>query len=184
MDEERKVVLYENTTNFAKREVREYYRFAMLPNFIKLSVALPLLFLAAGVYMFVIGHQLVFYISAAICVALVVIMPFVYKAVVNNATKQNKLLSGNTFIDYKFEEEGVRTTTRKGSVIIATFAIDYKMVNKITETDNFVYFNLSGNMAYILDKNGMTYGKLEDFINFLKSRGITYVTRIKSGKKK
>lgn len=184
MDEERKAVLYENTTNFAKREVNEYYKFAMLPNFIKLSIALPLLFLAAGVYMFVIGHQIVFYISLAICAALIVVLPFVYKAVVNNATKQNKLLSGNTFIDYKFEEEGVRTTTRKGSVIIATFAIDYKMITKITETNNFVYFNLSGNMAYILDKNGMTYGKLDDFINFLKSRGITYVTKIKAVKNK
>ncbi|MGN1259299.1 MAG: YcxB family protein [Christensenellales bacterium] len=174
MDDERKKILYENTTNFSAREITDYNKFTICPTFIKINILLPLLFVSFAVYMFAIGQVVVFWVSLAVGIIVACLIPFVYKQVVKSATKDNKLISSNTFVDYKFEEEGVRTTTRKGTVIIATFAIDYRMINKAVENKNYIYFFVSGGNAYVLDKNGMTYGKLEDFVNFLKSRGFVY----------
>ena len=82
----------------------------------------------------------------------------------------NKLCSHNTFIDYYFEDGGVRSSTRKGDVEIASLAIDYRMISKVVEYSHYYYIFITDTQVYIIDKNGMTEGKSEKLAEFLKTK--------------
>lgn len=174
MDNERHKILFENTSNFSGREIDAFNKVSLKPTFIKLTISLVLLFLLFGVYMFFNSIKWMLFVFIGLAGVVCLIMPSVYKATLKKLKNQNKLYSSTTFIEYKFEDGGVRTQIRKGDIEIGSFAIDYRMISKIIEDETFLFVFVSGSSCYILDKNGMFDGKIEDLIAFLKSKNIEW----------
>ena len=184
MDNERHKILFENTSNFSSREIDAFNRVSLKPTFIKLGIILALVLASFGLYMYFESIKWMLFVFIGLSGLSCLIMPFVYKATIKKLTYQNKLISSTTFVEFKFEEGGVRTQTRKGDIEIATFAVDYRMITKIVENDAFLFFFVAQSYCYILDKNGMFEGKIEDLITFLKSKNINWQDKSKKEKVK
>ena len=162
--------MFGNTTNFSPLVIKEYNISVLKPMFIKLDISLFVLFLCFSLYGFLVD---VLYVGVAMLVMAVLINPimiYAYIISVKKSVTMNKLCSSNTFVDYYFEKDGVRTSTRKGEVEVASLAIDYRMISKIVECDHYYYLYITASQVYILDKNGMTEGKIEDLVKFLKTK--------------
>lgn len=170
MEKEYGEKLFGNTTNFSPLVIKEYNISVLKPMFIKLTLSLVALFLCFSLYGFLINAL---YIGVAMAIMAVIITPIMivmYFATLKKALRDNKLCSSNTFVEYYFEDGGVRTSTRKGDVEVATLAIDYRMISKIIEHSHYFYLFITDTQVYILDKNGMTEGKTEELIKFLKTK--------------
>lgn len=162
--------LFGNTTNFSSLTIKEFNIFVLKPMFIKLSIALFSLFVCFGVYGFVTNLFYVGLFMSVVAFAIIPAMVFAYKSSIKKAIDANKLCSSNTFVDYYFEKDGVRTSTRKGEVEVASLAIDYRMITKIVEHSHYFYVFITDTQAYIVDKNGMTEGKSDKLSEFLKTK--------------
>lgn len=174
MDNEYGERLYGNTTNFSPLVIKEFNISILKPMFIKLTIALFALFACFALYGFLVG---ILYVGIAMSIMAVVITPIMiysYKVSLEKSIKMNKLCSSNTFVDYYFEKDGVRTSTRKGDVEVASLAIDYRMISKIVEHGHYYYLFITDSQVYIIDKNGMTEGKIEQLAEFLKTKVVKF----------
>ena len=162
--------LFGNTTNFSPLVIKEYNVSVLRPVFIRLNISLVVLFICFSVYGFLVDVLYLGITMAVMAVLITPIMFYSYKTTVNNSVKKNKLCSSNTYVDYYFEKDGVRTSTRKGEVEVASLAIDYRMISKVVESGHYLHFYITESQVYILDKNGMTEGKIEALVEFLKSK--------------
>lgn len=177
--------LFGNTTNFSPLIIKEFNISVLKPMFIKMTIALFALFACFSLYGFLV-HALYIGIGMAIMAVLITpIMIYGYKVGLDKSNKMNKLCSSNTFVDYYFEQDGVRTSTRKGDVEVASFAIDYRMISKIVEHSHYLYLFITDSQVYIVDKNGMTEGKEAELCDFLKSKVANFKSaKIKKQKEK
>ncbi len=174
------LVRYENTTNFSGKEVTSFTSFVTRPIFIKLAVALFVLFVGMGFYMFFVMDALVTAIIMwSLGVVSVAVMPFTYKHTVLKGVRNNTMCSSSTYMNYKFEDGGVKISTRKGDVEVAMLALDYRHIVKILQVQHYLFIFVTDTQAYILDVNGMTSGKANNLIDFLKSKHIKYVNKNK-----
>lgn len=166
---------FRNTTNFGGKEVTEFNRAMLKPVFIKLGILVPALFVLVGVYMLVLKAGLVFAcIFFVFGGASAIIMPFLYKNVVKRSAKKNVLCSQTTYLDYKFSEGGFYLKTLKGEIEISNQTVDYRWIDRVVENGHYLYIFITSTMCYILDKNGMTFGKSDDLVKFLSAKSIKF----------
>lgn len=166
---------FRNTTNFGGKEVTEFNRAMLKPVFVKLGILVPALFVLVGVYMLVLNagieYACIFFVLGGISV---VIMPFLYKNVVKRSAKKNVLCSQTTYLDYKFSDGGFYLKTLKGEIEIANQTVDYRWIDRVVENGHYLYIFITSTMCYILDKNGMTFGKSDDLVKFLSAKNIKF----------
>ena len=162
--------LFGNTTNLSPLIIKEFSIFVLKPMFIKLTIALFAIFMCFSLYGFLTKLLYVGIFMAVASVAVIPAMIFGYNHSMKKSMNSNKLCSHNTFIDYYFEDGGVRSSTRKGDVEIASLAIDYRMISKVVEYSHYYYIFITDTQVYIIDKNGMTEGKSEKLAEFLKTK--------------
>lgn len=101
-------------------------------------------------------------------------MPFLYKNVVKRSAKKNVLCSQTTYLDYKFSDGGFYLKTLKGEIEIANQTVDYRWIDRVVENGHYLYIFITSTMCYILDKNGMTFGKADDLVKFLSAKNIKF----------
>ena len=162
--------LFGNTTNFSSQIIKEFNIFVLKPMFIKLTISLSAIFVCFGVYGFLTNLLYIGIMMSVVSVAVIPAMIIGYKYSLNKSVKANKLCSSNTFVDYYFEDAGVRSSTRKGDVEIASLAIDYRMIAKVVEYSHYFYMFITDTQVYIVDRNGMTEGKSDSLEEFLKTK--------------
>ncbi len=177
---EKGLIRYENTTNFNGKAVADFNKFVMKPIFVRLTLVVFAIFALAGVYfMFDSADVVVAIIMWVFSVASVVVMPFVYLHSVDKGVRMNTMCSSTTYLDFCFEDGGVKVFTRKNDAEIASIAIDYRHILKVVEVEGYLYFFVTDTQAYLLDKFGMTNGKINNLIDFLKSKQIKFVVKHK-----
>ncbi len=170
MDNDYGEKLFGNTTNFSPLVIKDFNIAVLKPMFIKLSIALVALFLCLSLYGFLTG---ILYVGIGMAIMSLIIIPMMiysYFLSIKKAVKSNKMCSSTTFVDYYFEEGGVRTKTRKGEVEVASLALDYRMITKVVESGHYYHLYVADTQVYILDKNGMTEGSSEKLLEFLKGK--------------
>ena len=169
------VTRFRNTTNFSGREVLDFNKATVKPALIKLTIALDVLFIAIGLFMY---FELYSLIAGLIfgCMAIIfpLIMPFAYKTIISKNAQANPFCSSNTFLDYRFVDDGVYVRTLKGDVEISSATIDYRWIIKVKEHTHYFYIFISGALCYILDTLGMTDGKPQELKAFLIEKGIPF----------
>lgn len=166
--------LFGNTTNFSSLIIKDFNISVLKPMFIKMTIALLALFACFSLYGFWVGALYIGIGMAIMAIIITPIMIYGYRVGLNKSNRMNKLCSSNTFVDYYFEKDGVRTSTRKGDVEVASFAIDYRMISKIVEHSHYLYLFITDSQVYIVDKNGMTEGKDSDLVEFLKTKVLKF----------
>ena len=166
---------FRNTTNFGGKEVTEFNRAMLKPVFVKLGILVPALFVLVGVYMLGLNagieYACIFFVFGGVSA---VIMPFLYKNVVKRSAKKNVLCSQTTYLDYKFSDGGFYLKTLKGEIEIANQTVDYRWIDRVVENGHYLYIFITSTMCYILDKNGMTFGKSDDIVKFLSAKNIKF----------
>ena len=169
------VTRFRNTTNFSGREVTDFNKATVKPALIKLTIALDVLFVAIGLFMYFELNSLIAGVILG-CMAIIfpLIMPYAYKKTISKNAQENPFCSSNTFLDYRFVDDGVYVRTLKGDVEISSATIDYRWIIKVKEHTHYFYIFISGSLCYILDTLGMTEGKPEELKAFLIEKGIPF----------
>ena len=161
-------ILFENRFVRTKEILREFYRYAYFKNPTILIADIALLALLA-VSLLLWGTHLP--------LAVVIVVPVVaaaqywtYTRAVNAVMKRDDELTagGKLEVTAAATEEKLVNTDSTG----ASMELPYDKVKKIAQTKSLILLRSQANFWYILPKNTFTKGTAEEFLAFLKSKGL------------
>lgn len=94
---------------------------------------------------------------------------FFYNSQVNAALKQDREMHGpNVDVEIVVTEEGIRT----GFPDSNSAMLEFKNVSKVIKTKNLILVRSKAGIVHLFPKDSFTKGTAEEFLEYLKSRGI------------
>ena len=162
-------VLFENTFLRTKKVAKEMYGYFY---FRRIGMNVCYLFFGVffilGVYnFFVYKHvDLIFLLTGPIVYLFQI---FLYCYQVNSLVRRDEeLFGGPTTIKSVVTEDSVRALAPSGG----TNEVAYNNVRRAIQTENLIFLQTKANLLYVFLKDGFTLGTAEEFIAFLKSKGV------------
>ena len=161
--------LFENSYVRNKELVKELYRYFYLHRKL-LFISYVLLFVGfiANLLLYILGNEI--NLVAVIMVPSLYLFQFLrYLLQVNAVVKRDKEVFGDGItVDTVVTEESIQVTASNGAVN----KLEYINVKKAVSTKNLILLRTKANLVYILKKDSFTKGTSDEFITFLKSKGI------------
>lgn len=148
------------------KELYGYYYFRRPLSLVTWSVLL--LCLAANVTFGVLGNKISGMVSVALAACLLLRF-YSYYYMVNTMVKRDlELYEKEVEVETVVREDGTEVTTSFGE----TIALRYHTVKTVFQTKNYIFLRTKSNLIHIISRNGFTIGTSEDFLRFLKDKGL------------
>lgn len=162
-------VLFKNRYVSNKEVVKEIYRYYNFQR--KRIIAFDILFALSflvNIILLICGQA--FNWSSIIIAPLFFFFQFyVFFRQVNIIAKRDKEICEKEIeVEMTATEEFIQTASSTGSV----YKLEYSNIRSVVQTKNLILLFSKANLVYIFKKNGFTEGTKEEFIEFLRSKGI------------
>jgi len=107
---------------------------------------------------------------------ILIIVPFFFLIQIWSYFRQVRLMTtrdceshgGEITVETIVTDEGIQCTSSNGGV----YKVEYDKVKKAIKTKNLIILQTKAKVAYLLPKDAFTKGSAEEFIAFLKAKGI------------
>jgi len=106
--------------------------------------------------------------------AVIIIFVLFWDKLMIKQFKNNNLLKGETYNYYEFNDNGFTADTIREEECIGKSNLKYTDIIKAVENKKFLVLFISNAQAFVISKNGMTEGRVEDLIILIKSRVTKY----------
>ena len=162
-------IVFENNYTRNKDTAKELYRYLYFqkPLFIVLDIFLAFTFVINVVYIFIgeaynlsilIGNPIVF-----------ILQTFLYFSHINAMVKRDRELCKNGITIHTIvTNDYVQSTSSLGDVN----TLEYSNIQHVAQTKHLLLLFTKAKLIYILKKDAFTKGNGEDFLAFLKEKGI------------
>ena len=145
-----------------------YFSFARLAPFCILAF-LVLVFIIIYIFKSPWGDPLVIYFFLIFCISIAIATIINYRRSVKNTIQREKELGNNGTLMQElsvFEDKVI--FQMRGN----TLTIEFENITSFGMTNNYVYLISKGKVWYDFKKDSFTLGSAEEFIDFLRSKGI------------
>lgn len=166
--------LFKNSFKRDENSIKEmckqmYFSFARLAPLCILAAFYVLFFIISYVFKSPWGDPLVIYFFLIFCISVAIGTIINYRRSVKNAIQREKELGNNGTLMQElsvFEDKVI--FQMRGN----TLTIEFENITSFGMTNNYVYLISKGKVWYDFKKDSFTLGSAEEFIEFLKSKGI------------
>lgn len=161
--------LFENKFTRNKAMLKEIYGYIYFRR--KFSVICIALIILSAIFYTVlsVSNGTFEWLYPAFIVFFLLFRVFYYFRQINAVEKRDAEVYGKEIsVEVSVTEEYIQNTASTGAVN----KLEYGKVKRVYQTKNFILFHSKANLLYIFSKDGFTKGTKEEFIEFIKSKGI------------
>ena len=162
-------ILFENKYTRDKDWAKDIYSYIYFrrPIIIVLDIIYAL-YLLIGIYNSITSN-VVDWVPILIPIIWCAFVAFIYRKNVNTVIKRDLELHGKAIeVTVTVAEDIIKQSQSTGS----EFQLNYCDIKKVVETKKYIYLWSKTNMLYSFKRNSFSFGAADDFLLFLKNKGI------------